>query len=83
MYTRTITIITNVNREFEAGGMTWRVDEEGDLVVVFDGVGYVIDYVKEPTWTVWQDADTIPDFAVTITSDHVARAKGLLEALAG
>lgn len=78
-----VTIMTNVNREFELCGKWWRVDEEGDLLVVFDGVGYVIDYVIEPTWTVWQDTDTIDDFAVTITSDHVARAEGLLEALAG
>lgn len=82
MYKRTITVITNVNQDFDAGGMTWRVDEEGDLMVVLEnGRTYVVDYVMEPTWTVWQDYDTIPDFAVTITSDHVARAKELLEAL--
>ena len=84
MYKRTITVITNVNQEFDVGGMTWRVDEEGDLMVVLEnGRSYVIDYVMEPTWTTWQDFDTIDDFAVTITSDHVARAKELLEALGG
>ena len=80
----TITIITNVNQEFEAFGKQWRVDEEGDLMVILEnGRAYVIDYVMEPTWTTWQDFDTIDDFTVTITSDHVARAEELLEALGG
>lgn len=74
---RTITIVTNVNQEFTAGGFEWRVDEDGDLMVILEGGSYVIDYVMEPTWSTWQDADTIPDFAVTITPEHVALAEEL------
>lgn len=80
---RMITITTNVNQEFEAFGFVWRVDEEGDLVVVFDGVGYVVDYVMEPVWSAWQDVDTIPDFAVTIIPEHIALAEELVEAHGG
>lgn len=70
------TITTNVNREFTAFGMVWRVDEDGDLMVILEnGRSYVIDYVMEPTWTTWQDYDTIEDFAVTITREHVALAE--------
>ena len=70
------TITTNVNREFTAFGLEWRVDEDGDLMVILEnGRSYVIDYVMEPTWRAWQDADTIEEFTVTITPEHVARAE--------
>ena len=70
------TITTSVNQEFEAFGMVWRVDEDGDLMVILEnGRSYVIDYVMEPTWTTWQDYDTIEEFAVTITREHVALAE--------
>ena len=70
------TITTSVNQEFEAFGMVWRVDEDGDLMVILEnGRSYVIDYVMEPTWTTWQDYDTIDDFTVTITREHVALAE--------
>lgn len=73
---RAITITTNVNREFTAFGLEWRVDEDGDLMVILEnGRSYVIDYVMEPTWSAWQDADTIEEFTVTITPEHVARAE--------
>jgi len=73
---RAITITTNVNREFTALGFEWCVDEDGDLMVILEnGRSYVIDYVMEPTWSAWQDADTIEEFTVTITPEHVARAE--------
>lgn len=70
------TITTNVNREFTAFGLEWCVDEDGDLMVILEnGRSYVIDYVMEPTWTAWQDYDTIEEFTVTITREHVALAE--------
>ena len=77
------TITTNVNQEFTAFGLEWRVDEDGDLMVILEDGSHVVDYVMEPTWSAWQDADTIEEFTVTITPAHVTRAEEMRAEVTG